>query len=323
MATLQTGDFSLRALPQAPRVNPANFDAGIGELLSIFDSAMQMPARLENVRSVQRQGRLERATEPQRLELATAQANQALELLPYETAVKKRAAVTKEPGGQNLYYDAQGNLVQDTITIETDPVTGEQFNVTVPNVVKTAQQVQLETENAKSLAAIRDANAKASLERAGAATTNAEALAAYRSAQAEALRKGGKGRTVTVPIPSKFGRPAGQMEIQYDASGKTVRRTYIPAVTTDPLTGRPNNPEPVDLPLDDDALQDGTVQPQESVPTASVTSPATTTPPAVQSPDIAALAARYPTPQSLLADIRAGKITTAQGREIARANKFE
>lgn len=175
--TLQTGDFSLRALPRVPQLNPADFDAQLGQLLSLYGATMEMPARLEQVRATQRAGEIGRATHPQNLELAKGQAAANVELLPFETAAKKRTAqkVLTEPGGQNLTYDEFGNLVREDVVVETDPITGEQFNVSVPNIVKTAAQVADERTAAAALAQSRVAAGEAATTRAQAATTAAEA----------------------------------------------------------------------------------------------------------------------------------------------------
>lgn len=219
--TLQTGDFSLRALPTVPRVNPADFDARIGELLGIVDQGMQLPARLEGVRSAQRRGRLERATEPQALELAQRQAQANLDLLPYEVAAKREGAIRSldEPAGTFLSYDPAGNLVRSKAVVRTNPVTGETETLVVPEDLKTAEQVAAERESTAALAQMRLGNVAAAKERAAAATTSAEA------SKIRALNVGGaRGRSVTRELKNDFGEPVGVVTFQFDGTGNMVRQ---------------------------------------------------------------------------------------------------
>lgn len=210
---LQSGGFNLRALPQVPRVDPRDFDVRIGDLLGIFEQAMRQPAALEAVRQTQRRGELERAVQPQVLELARARAANDVLLEPYQAAGERERILEQftEPSGTTLTEDERG-LVQEDVRVRRDPVTGEATNLSTETVKETPQQLRDRRLASGALATKREAEAEAAKSRAEAAKTDAETRRARLEAQIKGLlsRTGVQGRkSFRMFKNERYGRTVG------------------------------------------------------------------------------------------------------------------
>lgn len=300
--------------------------------------------------------------EPQTLELAKQRAAQELELAPYRVAAEKQKATTAldQPGGIYLSYDAAGNLVQNEAIVRTDPLTGESETILVPKDIKTAEDVAAGRENTRALAAYRESLGQAAITNAAARTTASDA--ALKRAERPAAGQRGRGVTREIsdtrgnPVGvgsyeyDANGRlvrlvitPAARKDV---ATGRLIQdQPYempLPGQIAEepeggPVAGTESTPVPVAPAGTDGPMAftlggvtyraDQTQAPATSpaLPPAGASAATSPAPPAPVAPaaDLASMAVNFPTPQALIAAIRSGQITPAQGREIARLNKFE